>query len=156
MFLKGKITSPTAINQTGRVKLTSNVISLKGVINANNTNIKDLEGKVVFINYWATWCPPCRAEMPSLNRLYTDYKDKIAFVFITNESNEDVSPYFEKYGFNFPTYNVTSGVPKELTTSSIPATFILDKQGRLALEKFGPADWNTDKVRETLDNLLAE
>ena len=139
-----------------RVSLTSNALALKAIQNADNLNLEELEGKVVFINHWATWCPPCRAEMPSMAQLYTDYQDRVSFLFITDESAAVVAPYYKKYGFNFPTYNPASRIPNEINSSSLPATFILDKNGRVALEEFGAADWNSASIRKVLDGLLQE
>ncbi len=139
-----------------RVGLTTNNVSLKSIYNANDLNLQTLDGKVVFINHWATWCPPCRAEMPSLARLYEDYKDQVSFIFITNESLTEVAPYFKKHAFEFPTYNPQSSIPKEINSSSLPATFILDKKGQVVLQEFGAADWNSNSVRTLLNGLLAE
>lgn len=148
---------PPKVNDTGkREALTTYNVSFKGIANADDVNLEDLKGKVVFINHWATWCPPCRAEMPSLHRLYTDYKDKVAFIFLTTDSKNDVEKYYSSKGFDFPTYNLKSRLPEQVNTTSLPATFILDKEGKVSLEEFGPADWNSTKVRETLDELLAE
>lgn len=129
---------------------------LKGVVNATDVNLNELKGKVVFINYWATWCPPCRAEMPSIQSLYDDYKDKIEFVFITSDGKQKIDKFYKNYNYNFPTYNMLSNAPQEINTQSIPATFILDKQTKIALSEFGPANWNSDKVRIMLDELLAQ
>ena len=73
-------------------------------LNAENINFNELKNKVVFVNFWATWCPPCRAEMPMIQELYNDYKDKIEFVFVTNESWETVEKFYLKYNYNLPIY----------------------------------------------------
>ncbi len=130
--------------------------SLKGIVNASDVNINKLNDKVVFINYWATWCPPCRAEMPSIQSLYDDYKDKIEFIFITTDDAAKVERFYLKNEYDLPTYTMLSNPPQEINTRSIPATFILDKQTKIALSEFGPANWNSNKVRKLLDELLAE
>ncbi len=129
---------------------------LRGIVNATDINLSELNEKVVFINYWATWCPPCRAEMPSIQSLYDDYKDRIEFIFITSDNKSKVEKFYSNHNYNLPTYNMLSNAPQEINTRSIPATFILDKQAKVALSEFGPADWNNDKVRKLLDELLAE
>ena len=157
---KGVTAIKTAIfppKETGdRIRLSSNKWVLNGLYNATNLNLESLEGEVVFINHWATWCPPCRAEMPSLAKLYSDYNDRVSFLFITNESVKEVEPYLSANNYNFPTYNPGSAIPKEINSSSLPATFILDKSGRVALQEFGAADWNSGSVRNLLDTLLEE
>ena len=94
--------------------------------------------------------------MPSLQKLYSDYNDKIEFVFATTESKKVVDRYYSAKEFNLPTYNIVSKTPQQIKTNSLPATFILDKQGKVFLEEFGAADWNNSKVRKLLDELLAE
>jgi thiol-disulfide isomerase/thioredoxin len=129
---------------------------LRGIVNATDVNLDELKGKVIFINYWATWCPPCRAEMPSIQSLYDDYKDKIEFIFITSDDSSKVENFYSNYNYKFPTYNMLSNPSQEISTRSIPATFILDKQKKIALSEFGPANWNSDKARKLIDELIAE
>lgn len=154
-YIKTLITPPKAETVENRVDVDTDFV-LKGIVNATDINLNELKEKVVFINYWATWCPPCRAEMPSIQSLYDDYKDKIEFIFITSDNKSKVEKFYSNYNYNLPTYNMLSNAPQEINTRSIPATFILDKQAKVALSEFGPADWNNDKVRKLLDELLAE
>ena len=156
IYLKSMVISPNIIEDAGRINLSTYNVNLTGINNAEDINLKKLKGEVIIINHWATWCPPCRAEMPSLDKLYKDYKDKIEFLFITSDEEREVSKYYKQREFNFPTYNLRSAIPKEISTSSIPATFIIDKKGRVVLEEFGPADWNTNKIRAMLEKLINE
>ena len=126
---------------------------LKG-INTENLHFNNLDNKVVFISFWATWCPPCVAEMPSMKALYQDYKDKVTFLFITDEDWNTVSKFYAKNEFNFPTYNQVTNSPKEFESSSIPATFIVSKDKKIVIDTKGPADWNSDSTRKLLDDLL--
>ncbi|MGB0892553.1 MAG: TlpA family protein disulfide reductase [Flavobacteriaceae bacterium] len=128
---------------------------LKG-LNTENLNLSELKGKVIFVNLWATWCPPCVAEMPSIQKLYNDYKDKIEFVFITNEEMEIVNKFYQKRELSLPTYNPLTKYPKNLTSKSIPATFVIDKKGNIVIDKKGAADWNSKKTRAILDKLLVQ
>lgn len=128
--------------------------SLKG-LNTATINFKELEGKVVFVNFWATWCPPCRAEMPMIQKLYDDYKEKVAFVFVTNENWETVEKFYKKNNYQLPSYNSGSRPPIKFTeTNSIPATYLLDKEGNILISKTGAADWDSNKVRNLLDKLI--
>lgn len=119
-------------------------------------NFKDTKGKVVLVNFWATWCPPCIAEMPSLQNLYNDYKDNVVFLFSTKEDSETVRKFKEKRDFNFQVYRPSRNVPSELKTSSIPRTFIINKKGEIVVDESGAVNWNSETVRKQLDQLLAE
>ncbi len=154
-YIKTLIVPPKTETVENRKEFNSD-FQLKGLLHATDVNLNELNDKVVFINYWATWCPPCRAEMPSIQALYDDYKGKIEFVFITTDNKSKVEKFYLNNNYNLPTYNMLSNAPVEIDTRSIPATFILDKQTKIALSEFGPANWNSNKVRELLDALLAE
>lgn len=129
---------------------------LKG-LNTENINFSDFEGKVVFVNFWATWCPPCRAEMPMIQQFYNNFKDKIAFVFVTSEDWSEVQNYFKEKDYNIPVYNSIGRPPEALTTtSSIPASYLISKQGEIRISKVGAADWSSTKVTNLVNDLLKE
>jgi thiol-disulfide isomerase/thioredoxin len=130
--------------------------SLKG-LNTENINFNEFENKVVFVNFWATWCPPCRAEMPMIQKLYNDYKDKVEFVFVTTENWKTVEEFFKKNEYDLPVYNSIGRPPEKFTeTNSIPASYILSKNGKILVSKVGAANWNSSKVRNLLDELIKE
>lgn len=110
------------------------------------------KGKVVFVNFWATWCPPCVAELPDLQELYNDYKDEVDFYFVTNESTERVSQFLNKNGYAIPVYYPLSSPPKLLESSALPTSFLFSPKGIMNRKKTGAADWNSADVRETIDN----
>lgn len=126
-------------------------------LNSGNINFKKLEGKVVFLNFWATWCPPCIAEMPSIQEFYNSYKNKVAFVFVTNDSWEVVEQFYKENGYDLPTYTSISshllGLPN---VNSIPATFVIDKKGYIRVQKTGSADWDSVKFKQEIDKLLKQ
>jgi thiol-disulfide isomerase/thioredoxin len=115
---------------------------------------QDLKGKVVLVNFWATWCPPCIAEMPSMEALYKDYKDKIEFVFVSNEDFKVINEFLNKKGYTFKAYNAMTQYPARFNVSSIPRTFLIDKDGKIVIDKSGAANWNSNSVRNTIDGLL--
>ncbi|MEH1009141.1 redoxin family protein [Winogradskyella sp. ECml5-4] len=117
-------------------------------------SFNDTKGKVVFINFWATWCPPCIAEMPSLQELYNDYNAKVEFMFVTSDDFKTVEKFKTKKGFNFEVYNPLNQVPSTLSTQTIPRTFIINKEGEIVVDESGAIDWNSDKVREMLNTLI--
>ena len=155
-YVKTFVFSPSAANIDERIGLDTYDLQLKGIANATDLNLESLKGKVIFINYWATWCPPCRAEMPMIQKLYDDYKDKIVFLFLTSDDQFKVEKFYVDHSYEFPTYNLLSNPPQQIDTKSIPATFILDKQGKVAIAEFGAEDWNSSKVRKLLDELLQQ
>ncbi|WP_435625108.1 TlpA family protein disulfide reductase [Flagellimonas sp.] len=120
------------------------------------TNFKSYQNRVTVVNLWATWCPPCVAEMPSFVNLYEDYGDKVDFFFVANDKKEKVVAFLEKKGYALPVYFETSKTPELLSSKSIPATFILNKAGEIVVEEHGVADWDSKSTRELLDTLLSE
>ncbi len=115
---------------------------------------KKSKNRVVLINFWATWCPPCIAEMPDLQALYDDYGKQVDFYFITNDEPERIDAFFAKHAYNLPVYYSTSSLPKPLNGYSLPTTYVLDKKGNIVIEKTGTANWNGEKMRNLLDSLL--
>ncbi|WP_027138897.1 TlpA family protein disulfide reductase [Gaetbulibacter saemankumensis] len=114
----------------------------------------EAKGKVVLVNFWATWCPPCIAEMPSLQALYNDYKDKVEFVFVTSDDFEEVNQFLSKNSYSFEVYQPNSKSPELFNVNSIPRTFLIDQEGQIIIDETGAANWNSDKVRQTIDGLL--
>ncbi len=145
--------SPSTIPVVKQSKVTDYNWKLKDE-SGTNYNFESVKEKVVLVNVWATWCPPCIAEMPSLQKLYNDYKDKIEFVFVTGDSYKDVNLFLIKNNYTFKVYRSTNGYLEVFDISSIPRTFLIDKKGNIVIDKTGAANWNSDSVRETIDNLL--
>ncbi len=149
------INQSSIIDSEERIEVSYDDWILKSV-NNSVINFKDTKGKVVFVNFWATWCPPCIVEMPSLQALYSDYSDKVEFLFVTNETVEVIQGFKNKKNYTFPVYIRRSNSPKELITKSIPRTFIINKQGEIVVDESGAVNWNSAKVRRQLDQLLKE
>lgn len=144
--------SPSVENKEKQTILESYDWKLKD----ENENIFDFEnarGKVVLINFWATWCPPCIAEMPSLQALYTDYQDKVVFLFVTSDDYNDINPFMDKNNYNFDVLRPATRASL-FDVPSIPRTFLIDKNGTIIIDESGAANWNSDKVRTTIDALL--
>lgn len=117
---------------------------------------ENFRNKVIIIGFWATWCPSCVAEMPSLQKLYNDYKDKVVFVLITSEEPKQVREFMQKKQYNLPVFYNENNLPKELYSNKIPATFLISSEGKIIIKKIGVAHWNSQKVREILDTLVKE
>ena len=112
------------------------------------------KNKVVVINFWATWCPPCVAEMPSFQELYGNYGDRVSFLFVANDEKDKVEKYMKRKNYNFPVFYQLSRPAKQLQSTSLPTTFILDKNGKIYVHQVGAIDWNSVKVNNLLDKLL--
>lgn len=147
--------SPSIENKESYDKLSSYNWQLID-INGQQSNLINSSNQVIIINYWATWCPPCIAEMPSLVALHKDYGDKVKFVFLANDDRDKVESYLVKNNYALPVYFKNTKAPKELDSSSLPTTYIINKKGEIVLKEIGAADWNTKKLRTLLDNLLLE
>ncbi|MGN6539974.1 MAG: TlpA family protein disulfide reductase [Ginsengibacter sp.] len=116
----------------------------------------DLKGKVVFINFWASWCPPCRAEMPSLENLYQKLKDNSNFVFLFINEDDDRSKglkYLEANDFTIPFYQASGNVPAEIFSGSLPTTIVLNKKGKVVLKHSGMARYDTQDFMSQLKEL---
>ncbi len=126
-------------------------------LNGRTVDFGSLKGKVVFVNIWATWCPPCVAEMPNIQKLYekTDGKD-IAFVMLSvdQEGLAKVKKYIDRKGYTFPVYLPASPLPQELQSSAIPTTFIISPEGKIVARQEGMAEYDTPEVREFLQSLV--
>jgi thiol-disulfide isomerase/thioredoxin len=122
----------------------------------NDFDFESTRGKVVLVNLWATWCAPCIAELPSMDDLYKDYKDKVVFLFVSNEKMYKVKSFLDRREYAIPTYAPLSEIPIDLESSVLPTTYIIGKDGMIHVDKTGAANWNSDGVRDFLDELLAE
>lgn len=125
-------------------------------LDGSTITFDEFKGKVVFVNLWATWCPPCIAEMPQLQNLYESYGNSVEFLFITNEGVEVADAFIQSKEFTLPVYFPVSQYPQQLETRSLPTTFIISKNGELVLSKHGVAQWNTKRVKKILDKLVSE
>ena len=114
------------------------------------------EGKVTFLSYWATWCPPCIAELPGIQELYSDYGDKVDFVLLSQEETDKVQRFITKKGYDVPVYIPQMQAPEILQSNSLPTNYIIDAKGNIIIKETGAADWNSNKVRILLDGLLSK
>ncbi|RKE56390.1 TlpA family protein disulfide reductase [Sphingobacterium detergens] len=137
-------------------KSASNTVSFVNHM-GETVQVADLKGKVVFINFWATWCGPCRAEMPSINVLYDKFKDNPNIVFLIVEiegDKEKAAAFVKNEKLTLPISYPNSDIPKEWLSESIPSTVILDKGGNLATRHEGMADYSTPDVATFIQDLI--
>ncbi len=128
---------------------------LTAVKNEKAIRLKEFRGKTVFINFWATWCPPCVAEMPSIQKLYDAYRDdeSVAFVLISSEERGKLLKFMQDKGYDYPVYQNLFKVPASLPVEQLPTTYIIAPDGKIVLKETGASDWNTDKVHQLLNSL---
>lgn len=125
----------------------------------NVVNTLSLRGKVVFINFWASWCPPCRAEFPSIETLYTQFKNNPEIFFLTiNEDNDPAAgkAYLEKEKISVPMYQSNGNVPAAIFSGSLPTTIVLDKKGKVRYHHTGFANYASDKFLKQIEELINE
>ena len=126
-------------------------------LDGETVDFDSLRGRPVFLNIWATWCVPCVAELPDIDELFDEVGDtRAAFVIASNEPLDRVRPFVEEKGYGFPVYVYEGSTPIPFSTPGIPATFILDRTGRLVFSHVGRADWSTPRVRNFLLELCGE
>ena len=120
-------------------------IQLKDVY-GNTVRLSDFRGKVVFLNFWATWCAACVVEMPSMEKLHRRLKDKDFVMVAINlqESDAQVKAFFEKMKLSFTALLDSNGeVATGFAVNALPTTFVLDKEGRIVGAAIGPREWNS-------------
>lgn len=127
----------------------------------NTFSMKDFHGKVLLINFWATWCPPCRREMPSMERLYQKMKDTDFIVIAINqlESSDHVFSYMGDLGTDpgFPIlFDMESRVSEAYKVAGIPTTFLVDKMGKVRFRAIGGREFDHPEVEKIIRDLLAE
>jgi len=148
---------PSALKASARFTISSQ---------AKQWEISDLSGKTVrfdqlldkpvFVNFWATWCPPCNAELPGIHNLYEQYKNKVNFVFLSDEAPNTIGTFISKHQYQDMPFYRYNRVPSDFSSSSIPTTFIISREGKVVLEKKGAARWDSERVKTLLNKLLNE
>lgn len=121
-------------------------------------DLGSLKGKVVFLNFWATWCPPCLAEMPSVNKLYNQFANDKDVVFILVDADSDfgkAQKYMHRKGYKLPVYNASGSIPETIFKGSLPTTVVFDKKGRIAYNEAGAANYGSEKFIDFIKKLKA-
>lgn len=125
-------------------------------LEGNTVAFESLKGKVIFLNIWATWCPPCVAEMPNIQSLYEKVgSDKIAFVMLSVDQAgvDKVKKFIDRKGFTFPVYMPAGQLPQEFYSQAIPTTFIISPEGKIVARQEGMAEYDTKEVRDFLQGM---
>ncbi len=127
-------------------------------LNGDEISLASLRGKVVFLNIWATWCAPCREEMPSIESLYNDFKNNKDFVVLAVSQDTDaaaVAPFVKQNHLGFTVLlDPHNEVGEHYDVDGIPETFIIGRDGRIMAHHVGPYDWANADIREALEELI--
>jgi peroxiredoxin len=126
-------------------------------MNGHTTRLSDLHGKIVVLNFWATWCTPCVEETPSLNRLQQWLSTRGGTVLGISEDEDPAaySSFLTQYGVQFPTWRDPSlDLAKSYGTSIYPETYVIDQRGRIARRIIGPQEWDSPALLEYFQSLL--
>jgi len=160
VILQSGIMNPDINNGNNRVQISDldfqNFIFLDE--NGNQHNLNEYKGKVIFLNFWATWCPPCRAELPDITKLYHSMEntDGIKFLFLSYEKQEVVTSFVRNFGTDIPLSYLTNKTPDIVTPPALPTTFIIDKSGKIVSTTTGMANWDSDHFFTQLQRLIKE
>lgn len=133
-------------------------ISVVSFANGSNLKLSDLKGKVVLLNFWATWCPPCREEIPSmmkLNSLMTGKQFQMVAVSVDEGGKPAIESFFKESGFSLPTYlDVSGAATKSYGITGVPESFIIDKKGILVKKIVGGFAWNSPESVSFFEGLM--
>jgi cytochrome c biogenesis protein CcmG, thiol:disulfide interchange protein DsbE len=138
-------------------------------LSGSQVSIRDFKGKVVLLNFWATWCEPCVAEMPALEQLYNRLKSE-GFVVVavgTDDTLDNIKDFQAKYSLDFPIlFDAGGDIKTKFKVTGVPETFLLDREGRLTMlvdpdagqpvvRFIGPRNWDSPDIQAQLKDLLS-
>jgi len=136
-------------------------------LEGNPVRLADLRGEVVLLNIWATWCPPCREEMPSMQRLHEEFKGQgfhvvavsidapIGRVDLGGQPGGDVAAFAREMQLTFPLWLDPAGdIQRIYRTTGVPESFVIDRQGMIVRKVIGATEWDSDANRELIARLL--
>jgi len=127
------------------------------LLDGTKISLSQYKGKVVFLNFWATWCGPCRSEMPSMEAVYQSLKDKGLEILAVNlgDSKNEVSTFMNQNKLNFPAVlDEKNTTGSSYNVRAIPTTYIIDKRGLIVARIIGSINWNTPKIISALETVL--
>jgi thiol-disulfide isomerase/thioredoxin len=118
----------------------------------------DLKGKVLFVNFWASWCEPCKEEMPSVDALYKEMESNKDFIMVTilyRDTPVNAVAYMKSKGYVFPVYSDPDGATaKSFGVTGVPETYVIDKNGVLQKKMIGPDNWYSPEEKGFISSLL--
>ena len=152
---KSETAKVTAVAQEKSPAPEISVVALAG---GAPLKLSELKGKVVLLNFWATWCPPCREEIPSMMKLVSAMNGKpfqMVAVSIDEGGKADIESFFKQSGFSLPAYFDPTGVAvKAYGITGVPESFVIDKQGIIVKKVIGGLAWDSAEVVSFLEGLM--
>ena len=126
--------------------------------NGKSVTLNDLKGKVVFINFWATWCPPCLQEMPSIHKLKQTFKgEDIVFLLVDVDNQyEQANAFMKKNNYDLPVYVANGPIPSEFVGRGIPTTVVLDRSGTMLAKIEGGRDYAAPEMLQTFKDIITK
>lgn len=124
--------------------------------NGRKVSLANFKGKIVFVNFWATWCPPCLAEMKSIHQLHQQFKNDNELVFLMVNADNDfrkAQSYMSRKKYDLPVYGFASDLPAVIFKGSLPTTVVFDKQGRLSFRTEGAANYSSQRFVDFIKKL---
>lgn len=127
--------------------------------NGSNVRLSDLRGKVVLIEFWATWCPPCRESIPAMNEIYKRYSERglvILGISVDKGQNvtDDLRAFVREYSILYPVLIDSKNINNLYGVYSIPTTLLIDKEGKVVLKNIGFSPELEDKLSKEIERLL--
>lgn len=148
---------PSIIRESSRVSLLEDdynwtLMDMEGT----PVSFREFTDDMVFLSFWATWCPPCRAEMPNIQHLFEEYGDRVNFILASQEAPETIQRFMEDHGYSMPVYRLVENPPLRLSTTTIPTTFLIGPGGKIHVRKTGAARWDGKFFTAYLDKMLLQ
>lgn len=150
---------PTEVNSEGPFLSEQDYRFVMAYTDNTTQTLAEMRGSVVFVNVWASWCPPCIAEMPTIETLYTELKgvEKIQFILLSmDEDREKAINFMERRDFTVPYQFPASPIPAAIRSTLLPTSYVISKEGQVIYEKRGIADYSTPAFRNWLVELSEE
>jgi thiol-disulfide isomerase/thioredoxin len=121
--------------------------------NGEPVTMQSMQHSVIFLNFWATWCPPCVAELPEIRKAYEKHGTSVEFLLVTNQEPDVVEAFMEKHAYDLPVAYSVTPAPQVFEHGSIPTTYIISREGKIVVKKTGAVNWDsrgTDSIFEQL------
>lgn len=152
LFEPATVSPPPAGQTTADYRLS--MLSLDGEFH----QLKEFEGQTIFMNVWATWCPPCIAEMPNIQKLYDEMPSgDIRFVMLSIDEDPDkVQSFIERKEFTFPVYILSGGLPRSFQSPVVPTTYVIAPDGRIVMKHEGMASYHSEEFQAYLLSISDE